>query len=85
MSGKEFIEYVAYSQIEPFGHDRQDMLAAITPWVLADIFSKKGKSPQFDKFLLSNMLREPGGKPAQSVERMTMTLKGLVESIKAQE
>ena len=84
MSVREFMEYIAFNQLEPFGDDREDMRAAIVPWFLSTVFRKKGRIPKFDDFLLSNMLKQPGEKPKQSVEQMEATLKGLVDQIKAQ-
>ena len=84
MSGNEFLEYVAYNQIEPFGDEREDMRAAIAPWVFAGCFSKKGKSPKFDNYVLSSMLREPGEKPTQEYRQMETTLKNLVIDVEAQ-
>lgn len=84
MPGNEFLEYLAYNQIEPFGDEREDMRAAIAPWAFTACFSKKGKAPNFDNFVLSNMLRKPGEKPVQSDAEMEMKLKSLVDSIGAQ-
>ncbi len=84
MSVAGFMEYMAFNQIEPFGDDREDMRAAIVPSLLSGYFAKKGRVPKFDDFLLSNMLKQPGEKPKQSVKQMEEILKGLVGQIKAQ-
>jgi hypothetical protein len=82
MSVEEFFEYAAYNQIEPFGDDREDMRAAIIPHMLGDFFSKKGKGPRYEEYLLSNMLANRGEKPRRKVQRQTQAqmeavLKGL--------
>ena len=84
MSTAEFTEYLAFNQLEPFGDDRDDMRAAIAPWLLSSLFAKKGRAPKFEDFVLSNMLKAPGEKPVQTTDQMMMTLKSLVESIENQ-
>jgi hypothetical protein len=84
MSMDEFFEYAAYNQIEPFGDDREDLRAAMVPWMLAGYFSKKGRTPKFEDFILSNSLDDKPKTPKarQSFEKMESTLKALFESTK---
>ena len=84
MSVADFFEYIAYNQIEPFGDDREDMRAALMPWMLAGYFSKKHRKPKFHEFILGNMLDDKPKKPKreQSVKQMETTLKTLFESTK---
>ena len=78
MTVEDFYEYVAYSRLEPFGDDREDMRAALVPHMLASYFSKKGKAPKYDDFLLSNMLTdEKTPKKRQSHKQMESALKAL--------
>ena len=81
MTVEDFYEYVAYNKLEPFGEDREDMRAALVPHMLANYFSKKGKAPKYDDFLLSNMLGdEKQPKKRQSHKQMAATLKALFMS-----
>ena len=86
MSIEDFFEYVAYNQIEPFGEDREDLRAALVPFMLAGYFAKKHKKPKFEDFLLSNILddKPKSSKRGQSAKHMEATLKGLFEQVKAQ-
>jgi hypothetical protein len=81
---EDFFEYFAYNQIEPFGEDREDLRAALVPWMLAGYFSKKNKKPKFEDFILSASLDDEPKKPKrrQSYEKMEKTLKLLFESTK---
>ncbi len=84
MSVEDFFEYVAYNRLEPFGDDREDMRAALMPWMLAGYFSKKHRKPKFHEFILSNMLDDKSKKPnqQQSTKQMERNLKTLFESTK---
>ena len=44
MSSKEFVEWMAYYRLEPFGDARADIRAAMICKVLADINTPKGKA-----------------------------------------
>jgi len=84
MSLDDFFEYVAYNQIEPFGDDREDLRAALVPWMLAGYFAKKHKKPKFKDFILGNILSDEPKKTKrhQSAKQMESTLKTLFESTK---
>ena len=81
MTVEDFYEYAAYNQLEPFGEDREDMRAALVPHMLSSYFSKKGKAPKYNDFLLSNMLvGEKAPKKRQSHKQMEAALKALFMS-----
>ncbi len=84
MTQDDFFEYVAYNQIEPFGDDREDIRAALVPWMLAGYFAKKHKKPKFEDFILSNILSDGPKKPKrkQSIKQMESVLKTLFEASK---
>ena len=85
MSVEDFFEYVAFNKIEPFGDDREDMRAAILPHMIGNAFSKKGRGPKYEEYLLSNMLsgEKPSPRKRQSLEKMEKTLKDLFLATKA--
>lgn len=45
ISAREFAEWKAYLQIEPFGEDRDDIRSAIIACVIANCNREKGKPP----------------------------------------
>ncbi len=42
MSAREFAEWMAYYQLEPFGEERADLRAAIVAKTIADVNTPKG-------------------------------------------
>ena len=78
MSVEEFFEYWAYNEIEPFGDDREDMRAALTPWLISDFFAKKGKAPKYEEFLMHNILaKQTKPTKSQTQPQMEAALKAL--------
>ena len=72
MTLDEFIGWMAFSALEPFGDDRADWHNAMTLAQQANINRKKGRraySP--DKFLLKFRNERPG----QNIQQMEMALK----------
>lgn len=45
MDSHEFAEWIAYSQIEPFGQDRGDLPAAIIASVIANVHRSEQQQP----------------------------------------
>lgn len=80
MDSAEFQEWKAYLSIEPIGEERDDLRAALVPYMLACAFSKKSKRVKFADFILSNVLN---GKPEQTPEEMLTQLKLASASLKA--
>lgn len=73
IDSREFAEWMAFYQVEPFGEERDDMRQAIMPYMFASAFSKKGKKVRYEDFLVSNMLHP---KPKeQTAEQMKAVLK----------
>ena len=71
MSAREFAEWMAYSQIEPWGEERADLRAALICKVLADINTPKGKQrAKLEDF----MLRFDREKSTQTTEEMIGTV-----------
>jgi len=67
-----FQEWVAYYGLEPFGEERGDARAAVTPLTIAQLFTKKGaRQPK-----LADFMPQYGKKEVrrQSVDQMRQTL-----------
>jgi hypothetical protein len=45
MERREFLEWLAFYRVEPFGHGRDDLHAAMVLAMLANIHRKEGASP----------------------------------------
>ena len=71
MSSMEFAEWIAYSQVEPWGEERADLRAALICKILADINTPKGKQPMKLTDFLLKFDRE---KPTQTVDEMIGTV-----------
>ena len=85
MSVDEFFEYWAYNQIEPFGDDREDMRAAMTPFLIFGYLAKKGKAPKYEEFLISNVIaKETKPTKSQTKSQMEKDLKALFLSTRKQ-
>ena len=66
MSAQEFAEWIAYSQVEPWGEQRADLRAALICKILADINAPKGKAaPKLEDFMLKFERKE-----AQTTDQM---------------
>jgi hypothetical protein len=73
MSSADFAEMAAYYKIDPFGEERADWRAALTPYVLQLLFGKKkGRKVKFENYLFS-AVNKP--RVVQSQEQMQSTLK----------
>ena len=78
IDSKEFAEWMAYYQIEPFGEERADLREAMVPFMLANAFGEKGKKPKLEDFLISNLINDEP-KLRQSLEEMQVKLKGIAK------
>lgn len=82
MSAREFAEWMAYSQIEPWGEERADLRAALICKVLADINTPAGKQrAKLEDFMLK-FDRKPA---AQTTEEMIGTVAQITAIFGAQE
>jgi len=70
LSAHEFAEWMAYSQIEPWGEERADMRAALICKILADFNTPKGKQPMK---LSDFMLKFDQERKVQSTEELIGT------------
>lgn len=71
MTVDEFLRWMAFSSLEPFGDDRADWHNAMILAQQANMNRKKGKSPSRPhKFLLKFRREQPG----QSMQQMEMAL-----------
>jgi hypothetical protein len=57
MSSREFAEWAAYYQVEPFGEARADLRAAIVAKTMADLWRGEGEPVPIENFL--PLLQEP--------------------------
>ena len=67
-----FHEWAAYYSLEPFGEERADARAAVTPLTIAQLFTKRGSAgPKLTDFMLQYGAREPR---QQTPKQMWQTL-----------
>jgi hypothetical protein len=71
MSAHEFAEWIAFSQIEPWGMARADWQAALICKIMADINTPKGKQPMK---LTDFLLKFDQERKEQSTEEMIGTV-----------
>lgn len=59
ISSKQFAEWMAFYSIEPWGLQRDNLLAAMTPLMLAQVYRKKGsRRPKLKDWILWPEVRE---------------------------
>ena len=68
ISSREYIEWLAFSAIEPFGETREDLRMARICHTIARYHTAKGKVEPFESFMFDFDEAE-----AQTVESMKMT------------
>ena len=68
----ELTEWMAYSQIEPFGEERADLRAGIVASTTANVWSGKGKS-----FKPSDFMPKFDAKPARGIEARKRAAQGM--------
>lgn len=51
MSSREFAEWRAFDQLDPFGQERGDLRNAILCQLIANALTVKGKKPSVDDFM----------------------------------
>lgn len=60
MDSREFAEWIAYDQIEPFGESRQDQRAGVIASAIVNQHRKKGsKAVEWDRFFPPYEKRKP--------------------------
>lgn len=51
MTSKDVAEWMAYASIEPWGEERADRRQAITSYILAQAYGKRGRSYKVEDFM----------------------------------
>lgn len=71
ISSPELSEWIAFSNIEPFGEVRADIRAAMIATVMANAWRGKNQSP----FKITDFMLTFGNKPEQTIDEMKQILK----------
>ena len=70
ISTRDFNEWLAFYNLEPWGSPIESRRAAATPWLLASIYRKPGaRAPDFDDFILP---RDAGDSPRKTQDPAKM-------------
>jgi hypothetical protein len=77
MTSAQFAEWLAYSRIEPWGEEREDLRIGIIASMIANMFREKGKKPaQPSDFILDFEPEDEDAKTQRMIEQLRRSLGG---------
>ena len=71
---REFVEWIAFFKLRPWGEERADARAALMPFVFSNAFAGKASKPKFEDFLIMPNKQKP---KRNSAEQMFAVLRAV--------
>lgn len=79
MSSREFVEWMAFYTLEPFGEERDDLRAAVVAKTIVDVNTAKGRRAKLEDFMphFDPPVEQDVGDMLQVVEQMNVAFGGV--------